>query len=223
MKNLFKVLGGGLFLCVIVLLIVQAFNFPGSKGLSKFFSYFRSSMVATVFTPATADVLVDVTAATSTCATAGFTFNTNCFSTVQAGINAATVGQTVGVEAGTYTGPVTINKRISLIGAGNSQTIITGGSPVLTLAATGILGNPILLKNFQVKGFSAIYTGTSSISYVEFDGLLVAAITYGSGYGFRILFGNSVDHLTVTNCIFENFYAGWYVERKPGSGYRDTV
>jgi parallel beta-helix repeat protein len=47
--------------------------------------------------------------------------------TIQAAVTAASPGDTIFVWAGSYNGPVTINKRLSLIGNGTSNTTIDGG------------------------------------------------------------------------------------------------
>ncbi|MEP6800189.1 MAG: hypothetical protein ABI890_18680, partial [Lapillicoccus sp.] len=57
----------------------------------------------------------------------------SCFETVQEAVDAARPGARVTVAAGTYTGGVTIDKDLSLVGAGASTTVLRGGGPVLTI------------------------------------------------------------------------------------------
>ena len=58
-----------------------------------------------------------------------------CYSTIQAAVDAAHNGDTIRVERGTFDGGVTIDKSVSLLGAGARGTIISGGGPVLTIGA----------------------------------------------------------------------------------------
>jgi hypothetical protein len=58
------------------------------------------------------------------------------YTTIQAAIEAASSGATIDVEAGTYFGPLTFDKSLTLVGAGASATTITvphTGSTVITV------------------------------------------------------------------------------------------
>jgi len=61
--------------------------------------------------------------------------NTTCFGTLAAAIAAAHDGDTVTVRAGTVAGGVTIDKSITLAGAGIHASIIRGGGPVLIIGS----------------------------------------------------------------------------------------
>jgi hypothetical protein len=56
-----------------------------------------------------------------------------CFAQLQPAVNAASDGDTITIARGTYAGGVTIDKSISVQGAGATQTVISGGGPVLTI------------------------------------------------------------------------------------------
>ena len=58
-----------------------------------------------------------------------------CHNTIQAAIDAAQDGDTISVGPGTFTGGITIDKDIALVGAAAAATIIRGGGPVLTIGA----------------------------------------------------------------------------------------
>ncbi len=56
-----------------------------------------------------------------------------CFQTLQAAVDAAHDGDTIRIDRGTFAGGVTVSVSIAIVGAGASQTTISGGGPVLTL------------------------------------------------------------------------------------------
>ena len=61
--------------------------------------------------------------------------DSTCFGTLAAAVAAAHDGDTVTVRAGTVTGGVTIDKSITLAGAGRHASVIRGGGPVLTIGS----------------------------------------------------------------------------------------
>src|SRR5690242_8343477 len=56
-----------------------------------------------------------------------------CYPTIQAAVDAAHDGDTIALAPGRYAGGVTIDKSITLAGAGARSTFIKGGGPVLTI------------------------------------------------------------------------------------------
>ena len=76
-----------------------------------------------------------------------------CFPTLAAAVAAANDGDTITLAAGTYAGGVTIDKSISLVGAGAHQTIIRGGGPVLTIGEDGATSEPMVsIRDVTVTG-----------------------------------------------------------------------
>jgi hypothetical protein len=59
-----------------------------------------------------------------------------CFGTLAAAVAAAHDGDTVTVRAGTVADGVTIDKSITLAGAGMNASVIRGGGPVLTIGTS---------------------------------------------------------------------------------------
>jgi hypothetical protein len=57
------------------------------------------------------------------------------YTTIPEALAAAPGGSTVTICPGTYAGGFTISKNVTLLGAGASQTTISGGGPVLTIAS----------------------------------------------------------------------------------------
>src|SRR5262245_34457762 len=56
-----------------------------------------------------------------------------CYPTIQAAVNAAHGGDMIVIAPGTYTGGVTIDVSIPVVGAGAGSTFIKGGGPVLPI------------------------------------------------------------------------------------------
>jgi hypothetical protein len=56
-----------------------------------------------------------------------------CYATLQAALAAAQDGDVIHIGPGTFAGGVTIDKSVSLVGAGPKLTIISGGGSVLTI------------------------------------------------------------------------------------------
>ena len=85
---------------------------------------------------------------------------TNCFTTIQAALTAAHDGDTIDVAAGTYAGPITIDKNIQLAGAGAAATIIRGGGPVVTIGdLTGRATPTVSVGGVTITG--GLTTGSS--------------------------------------------------------------
>ena len=62
-------------------------------------------------------------------------------------VAAASSGDTVSVGPGTYLGGFTINKNLTLDGAGAQRTIVSGGGPVLTIGSYGSTIEPTVAIN----------------------------------------------------------------------------
>jgi hypothetical protein len=58
-----------------------------------------------------------------------------CYPTIQPAVDAASDGDTIRLLPGTYTGGITINVSVNLVGAGAQATIINGGAPVILIGA----------------------------------------------------------------------------------------
>jgi hypothetical protein len=56
-----------------------------------------------------------------------------CYAAIQPAIDAAVDGDVISVDPGTFTGGITIDKSITLIGSGADSTVIEGGGPVVTV------------------------------------------------------------------------------------------
>lgn len=65
-----------------------------------------------------------------------------CYPTLREALAAARDGDTIRVNPGSYAGGVTIDKSITLRGAGPGRTTIAGGGPVLTIGRWGAATQP---------------------------------------------------------------------------------
>src|SRR2546422_3183663 len=65
------------------------------------------------------------------------------FSQIAPALAAAKNGDTISIGAGTYTGGLTIDKNVKLLGAGSGRTTISGGGPVLTIGTFAASREPI--------------------------------------------------------------------------------
>ena len=76
-----------------------------------------------------------------------------CYSTIQAALDAASDGDTVKLNPGTFAGGVTIAKSLKVVGAGSSQTIIKGGGPVVTVFRdSDPAGLTVTIKGITITG-----------------------------------------------------------------------
>jgi len=88
----------------------------------------------------------------------GHTYGYDAFNTVQGGINGVAMGGNVVVYAGTYTEALSIDKHVTVTGAGASTTIINGGDPY----SVEIHATDVSFSGFTVMNPG--YTGVSDAS-----------------------------------------------------------
>lgn len=76
-----------------------------------------------------------------------------CYRTVQAAVDAARGGDSILISAGVFSGGVTIDKSVHVVGAGAGKTIISGGGPVLTIGRFDASREPtVSLRGVTVTG-----------------------------------------------------------------------
>jgi parallel beta-helix repeat protein len=122
---------------------------------------------------------------------------------IQEGVDMVS-GSTVNVVAGTYDGQVTIDKSLTLRGAGEDQTFVksTGSSPVVTVSADDVTIQDLeITDDTELSEGIRIVPGASTgliVDHVDFTEL--GAGTGSNAYGIRVT--NSFANLSVSNCDF---------------------
>jgi len=142
----------------------------------------------------------------------GHVWGYDAFTTIQEGIDAVEEGGTVNAAAGTYDiaamggpsyEPVSINKSITLKGAGSASTTLDPQYPtgvhcdVISVQASGVT-----IEGFTVTGgdFGVRISSPSAQTGLVFIDVL-ATDNHGSGFVFDNLYGNqSVSDVTFLNC-----------------------
>jgi hypothetical protein len=86
---------------------------------------------------------------------------TECYTSIQEAIDAASSGDKIMIAAGTFDGSLRIGKSVSLIGAGANQTTITqsGSDSVITIGS----GVSVTIKGVTVSGGSAVVSNLDCI------------------------------------------------------------
>ncbi len=113
----------------------------------------RALVVAGAAAIAAVAVTVPTNAAATRSASTLCVGGSGCYSTVQAAVDAASDGDTIKINPGTYVGGVTIAKSVSVVGAGAFKTIIKGGGPVVTIFRdVDSAGLTVSIKGLTITG-----------------------------------------------------------------------
>jgi hypothetical protein len=93
------------------------------------------------------------------------------YSTIQSAINAAIAGDTINIAAGTYSANLTIDKAVTIVGAGQANTIIypgisapTGTSYVMTIKADNVIIHDLTVDGDNPSLTSGIVVGGADIN-----------------------------------------------------------
>jgi parallel beta-helix repeat protein len=94
-----------------------------------------------------------------------------CQSSIQAAVTAAAAGDTIKVAAGTYKENITINKAVSVIGAGAGQSIISADP---TVAKEGVTIDGVTSGAATFSGFTVTNSALSGILVQNSSGVTVS-------------------------------------------------
>jgi len=134
------------------------------------------------------------------------------FATIQAAVAAASSGDAIVVDAGTYNGPITVNKKLDINGDGIGSTIVqaTGGTAFTYTAAGSGSGSSdrAKLRNLTISGSGKGVRADQLVDYftisdVEFNGCTTYGIHINNTSG-------SMNDWAITSCTFDGNGTGIY-------------
>ena len=134
------------------------------------------------------------------------------FATIQAAVAAASSGDAIEVAAGTYNGPITVNKKLDINGAGMGSTIVqASGGTAFTYTASGSgsgASDRAKLRNLTVSGSDKGIRVDQLLNYftienVKFDGCTTYGIHINNVSG-------SMNDWEITSCEFDGNGTGIY-------------
>ncbi len=180
------------------------------------FTAHAAEMHETAFVPTcTTECYVD--ASTGDDSNSG-TSTADALATIQAAVDQVDVGGTVHVAAGNYNENVTINKQLTLDGAGVDDTIIQPSSPGITITTGGTSAiSRMVISNLTVTGATGggnngsgilILEGDATIQHITFENV---ASTNNGGHGIGINHTGTVGDILLTNVTLTD---------NSGSGFR---
>jgi uncharacterized repeat protein (TIGR01451 family) len=124
------------------------------------------------------------------------------YTTIQSAINAASPGDTILVQSGTYNEHVVVNKQLTLQGVGSPVVNAGGSGDAITISADGCT-----LEGFVAKG-SGAYPG-AGIKATSSGNTISGNTANGNGYGIYLIHSsnsNTISGNTATGNSFTGIY-----------------
>jgi len=152
------------------------------------------------------------------------TFGTNAFSDINAAVDAASSGDTVRVLQGTYTGTVTVDKSLTLLGANanvsaglkpgmrHAESVIDGA---VEISASNVTLNGLkIINGATVLGELAGVYLTAGATNVTISNNIIAGA--GSGRGILSTLNGGNDNLTIANNDIGHWTTGVFNQSNDG-------
>ncbi len=131
---------------------------------------------------------------------------------IQRGVNLATAGDVVNVQAGTFSGPVTINESLTLRGAqfGVNAATRSGAETILNDGGIGVLADSVTIDGFTIQNVTSIdpygtgiyLAGTTSGNHV------LNNIFQGNTFGLYLNSDGATQTVVSQNLFLDNDAAG---------------
>ncbi|MBA7634965.1 hypothetical protein ES703_42564 [subsurface metagenome] len=138
------------------------------------------------------------------------------FSSIQAAINAAELGDTVDVAKGTYNENVLIEERLTLLGAQHGEDPTVDGGRVGDESTINAAGITISADSVTVDGFTITGAPKSAISTSSDENIIVNNILSNNGYRGVEIGGTSDDNTIANNVMSHNGREGIYLFEDEG-------
>jgi len=116
------------------------------------------------------------------------------YSTIQAAINAANIGDTINVSAGTYNENVDVNKSVNLRGAGTDVTVVNASDP--SDHVFEVTANWVNVSRFTVTGGNGVGTVAGIYSNLANNTKISDNVVINNNYGIYLKFSenNSIQN-----------------------------
>jgi hypothetical protein len=120
---------------------------------------------------------------------------------IQRGVDMASAGDTINVNAGTYTGTVTLAKSVKIVGAGINDTIVNGnGGNGFNITTDGVdASNRMSISNLKVMGAARGVNVSNNADFITIDQV---NFTSNTSTGVSIDTSNTSDDVIVRNSTF---------------------
>ncbi|MEX1995451.1 MAG: right-handed parallel beta-helix repeat-containing protein [Candidatus Saccharimonadales bacterium] len=149
-------------------------------------------------------------------------FGWDAFNTIQEGINAVAAGpaNTVTVATETYEEQITVDKALTLQGAGDNAvtgTVIgtTGGGSLVTITANGVSLRDLRIdRQGAGNGISVSGSTVSNLTLAGITATGAIGTLVSPGTGLRVGTGTTIDGFTVTDSHFDGNDIGWYLAKE---------
>lgn len=120
---------------------------------------------------------------------------------IQRGVDMASAGDTINVNAGTYNGTVTLAKPVKIVGVGMNDTIVNGGGANgFNVTADGVdASNRMVISNLTVTGAARGVNVSNNADFITIDQV---NFTSNTSTGVSIDVSNTSNDVIVRNSTF---------------------